>query len=332
MLLFAFHLQLASFSQMKKLLLSFLLIFSFTLCKVNNTSAQNLVPNPSFEQYNSCPNIGCDINLATGWYSAGYTPDYYNTCASWSSGVPTNSVGYQYPANGNAYAGIATWGGGIREYIAAQLISPLEPGEKYFINFKVSRIDRFAYCANNKIGALFTTVSYSLGNNLCNDVPGLLPNNFAHVYSDQIMTDTANWETVSGSFIADSVYQYIIIGNHFDDSNTNSICLDPIMGAYYLIDDIYVSTDSTTGIEQNNIEQIITVYPSITNDIVVVKINTPSKASIKIYDLLGRLIATQDILPLLNNRISLSEYDVGIYILSVNIGNKIITKKIIVTK
>ncbi|MCE9539030.1 MAG: T9SS type A sorting domain-containing protein [Bacteroidetes bacterium] len=212
------------------------------------------------------------------------------------------------------------------------MISPLESGKKYFVNFKVSRIDRFVYCAHDKMGALFSIVSYSLGNDSCNNVQGLLPNNFAHVYSNQIMTDTANWTTVTGSFIADSAYQYIIIGNHFDDNNTNTICLDSNMGAHYLIDNIYVSTDSVNGIKQSNMEQSVVVYPTVSSDIVFIQINIPSKANIKIYDLLGRLITTQTVLPFEQNRISIQEYDAGIYIVSVDIDNKIITKKIIITK
>lgn len=224
--------------------------------------------------------------------------------------------------------------GGGREYIVTNLISPLETGKKYFVNFKISRIDRFVYCAHNKIGALFSTVSYNLGSDSCNYAPGLLPHNFAHIYSPQIITDTANWATISGSFIADSAYQYIIIGNHFDDNNTDTMCFgsDPIMGAYYLIDDIYVSADSINGIMQNNLEQSIAVYPTVTNDILFVQINIPAKASVKIYDLYGRLIVSQNISSLAENKISLSEYDGGIYIVSLSIANKIITKKIIITK
>ena len=322
---------------MKKLLLSLLFIFSFTFCKVYTTYAQtNLVPNPSFEQYSSCPQGECGISLATGWYSAGYTPDYYNSCASpngpFEWGVPKNSVGYQFPASGNAYSGIGTWGFVAHEYIATQLLSPLVINQKYFVDFKVSRVDRFVYCAHNKIGALFSMASYNLGSDSCNLVPGILPHNFAHVYSNSIITDTLNWTTISGSFIADSAYQYIIIGNHFDDNNTDTICWGSNMGAYYLVDDIYVSTDSVNGIIQSNIEQNVAVYPTVTDDIVVVQINIQAKASISIYDLFGRLITTQNIYPLARNPISLSGYNAGIYLMSVNIDNKIIVKKIILTK
>ena len=313
------------------------LLFIFSVLLLVYSNAQNLVPNPSFEQYSSCPTAQCGISLATGWYSAGYTPDYYNVCGSsvgltnW--GVPQNSVGYQYAANGNAYAGFATWADGLREYIGATLISPLEVGNKYFVNFKVSHIDRFIYCANNKIGVLFSTISFNLRSDSCNLVAGLLPNNFSHVYTNQVITDTSNWVAISGSFIADSAYQYIIIGNHFDDNNTDTICLGQShMGGYYLLDDIYVSTDSTLGFAESNIAQDIAVYPTITKDKIIVKTNTTSIANMKIYDLFGRLIVTQTLIPLIENEIALSEYNAGIYVLSLIIDNKRITKKIIITK
>jgi len=324
---------------MKKHLQFFFIFFSFTIYKVHPIYAQtNLVPNPSFEQYNSCPNIYCGISLATGWHSAGYTPDYYNSCDSpngqFEWGTPSNAYGYQYPASGNAYAGIETYGNfNLREFLSAKLIAPMAIGKKYFVSFKVSRVDRIVSCANNKLGVLFSTVSYNLANDSCNDVPGLMPHNFAHVYSTQIITDTANWTTVSGSFIADSTYQFIIIGNHFDDNNSDTINGDPnVTSGYYFIDDIYVSSDSITGIMKNNTEQSIAVYPTITNDMLFFQTNTAAKASIKIYDLLGKLIVSQNIIPLTLNSISLSEYDAGIYLVSVNTDNKIITKKIIITK
>ncbi|MCE9539028.1 MAG: T9SS type A sorting domain-containing protein [Bacteroidetes bacterium] len=324
---------------MKKFLLAFFLIFSFTFL-----NAQNLVPNPSFEQYSNCPHLSqqdCLLSSVTSWYSAGYTPDYFNSCdspsGSFECGTPQNFAGYQYPASGNGYAFIGTYAvmtyPNLREYLGTKLINPLEIGKKYFVSFKISRADRFVYCATNKVGALFSTVSYNLGSDSCNFSPGLLPHNFAHVYSTQIITDTANWTTITGSFIADSAYQYIIIGNHFDDNNTDtSICSNNNSESYYYIDDIYVSIDSTNGIEQNNVEQHISVYPTITDDIVFVQINVPTETNIKIYDLFGKLIVSQISLPSVKNKISLSKYDVGIYILSVNINNTTITKKIIKTK
>lgn len=45
------------------------------------TKAQNLVPNPSFEQISTCPSSLAQLQLATGWISI-ESPDLFSTCAS----------------------------------------------------------------------------------------------------------------------------------------------------------------------------------------------------------------------------------------------------------
>src|SRR5690606_31382855 len=87
-------------------------------------AGQNLVPNPSFEQYNACPN-----GISSLMYDPGYTSfptakywgnalqqgsaDYFNACAPKNTyvSVPWNGFGYQTPRSGNAYAGIIAWQG-----------------------------------------------------------------------------------------------------------------------------------------------------------------------------------------------------------------------------
>jgi gliding motility-associated-like protein len=47
---------------------------------------------------------------------------------------------------------------------------------------------------------------------------------------------------VTGAFVADSAYEYVCIGNFFDDMNTDTISLTPTSQfAYYYIDGINVS-------------------------------------------------------------------------------------------
>ena len=117
----------------------------------------------------------------------------------------------------------------FREYIGVKLLTPLVIGVKYYVSFKACLSDNPSIVyASNKLGALFSTISYSVDSFClppCNSTL-LPPKNFAQVYSDSIITDTANWTTISGSFIADSVYQYVIIGNHFDNTHTSVILLD----------------------------------------------------------------------------------------------------------
>jgi hypothetical protein len=188
---------------MKKALPSVLVMFLTTTFSPT-LKAQNLVPNPSFEIFDTCPDAYNEVNRAQGWRSFGNTPDYFNSCDSDSTfnivGVPQNGLGYQFAATGNAYCGLYTYytsPNTYREYIGSQLTDTLKINHKYFVSFKVSATFYVAYwCFSDKVGILFSTVAYSAPS-----PPAL--NNFAHIYSHSIISDTMNWTTVSGSFIAD---------------------------------------------------------------------------------------------------------------------------------
>jgi hypothetical protein len=208
-------------------------------------TGQNLVPNPSFESYTNCPNFAGQINRADNWYSIRMTPDYLNVCApyGWAS-VPLNYFGNKMPATGNGYAGIGGfWQGSSNfpECVGAQLITPLQVGIKYFLSFKVflgQKANINQWCGINKIGALFSTFHFDTINMapLCN---------CSQIYTNSIITDTTNWTTITGSFVADSVYNYIGIGRFFDDASTSSTQITGTQcNAYYYLDDICLSNDS----------------------------------------------------------------------------------------
>ena len=177
---------------------------------------QNLVPNPSFEDTVSCPDNFNQVARCLGWSVSKDSPDYFHSCDTQGFGVsiPLNAFGYQQAATGNAYCGFYTFNSPAtyREIIGTQLTSALNIAEKYYISFKVSLGDpvfNLLDCASNKIGALFSTVPYSLAN------PAPI-NNFSHVYSASVIVDSINWVTISGSFVADSAYQYIHLGCFFE--------------------------------------------------------------------------------------------------------------------
>ena len=94
--------------RLKYLFLSTLLFFL-----VQDSFAQNLVPNPSFEDTVSCPDNLAQIDKAVGWSSYRITPDYFNSCSSASAfpsvSVPSNQWGTQSAKTGNAYAGLITY-------------------------------------------------------------------------------------------------------------------------------------------------------------------------------------------------------------------------------
>ena len=64
----------------------------------------NFVQNPSFEQYDTCPNSSGQLNLSKHWWGA--STEYYNACStSGDFSVPSNYNGFQYAHTSVAYAG-----------------------------------------------------------------------------------------------------------------------------------------------------------------------------------------------------------------------------------
>jgi hypothetical protein len=88
------------------------LLFAITLVFLLKTSySQNLVPNPSFEIYDTCPDNLGQISRAIGWHDAIPDGEYFNVCSHDTNGsgipyigVPLNTAGYRTPASGNGYA------------------------------------------------------------------------------------------------------------------------------------------------------------------------------------------------------------------------------------
>ena len=313
---------------MKKIFL--LLVVSFFVGK--NCEAQNLVPNPSFEDSVLCPNGPGQIYNATGWSSFGRSPDYFNSCSQIANGIvsiPSNVFGFQNASTGFAYSGIAVFvNSGInnpREVIGEELSASLITGTKYYVSVKVSLADSSQF-AIDKLGISFSMNPYQ-------DFPDSVDaplTNHAMIISSIIISDTANWTTISGSFIADSNYNFIMIGNFYTDSQTNNISVPTSSGAmypiaYYYIDDVCVSPDS---LECNFPEGIynlketktsINLYPNpATNQLIVESakaINT-----IEITDALGRVQSFKFKVQSPATQIDIHALASGIYFIKVYFG------------
>lgn len=314
-----------------------LLAFLLCLFIVGFGYGQNLVPNPSFEDALGCPSGAGEIDKATSWTTSCGSPDYYNTCDPnpFSMSVPNNWAGYQFPASGNAYTGIITYSNSFpdaREYASCTLLSPLNIGTKYYISFKVvlaltNNIQ--LNCASDKIGAMFTT-----GASFCNT---LITNN-PPVYTNSVITDSLNWTRISGSFVADSTYSNLVIGNFFNDANTDTLKFfnDFSDNAYYFLDDICVSTDSIyannysyTGIEESNSLSDITCYPNPIVDQITIQNLSHQKMDVEIYNLLGELLYTVKNVSEQSTTINLNNSYSGILFVKITSGQQMHTYKLI---
>ncbi len=323
-----------------------IIILTILICFTTVAYTQNLVPNPDFDNDEYCPWNQCQIDFATGWSSYGRSPDYFHSCAiegAWS--VPVNATGFQYPASGDAYAGLGAFGysytPNIREYIGIELNEPLEIGIDYFVSFKaaLTHISRFA---TKNLGVLFSTVSYSIkpeGLYCHHDSVPLPPLNYAHVYSEEFISDTANWTTISGWFTADSAYKYLIIGNFFDDDNTEYAIFNPSSSStatYYLIDDVYVGRyppQINKPKQKSNFK--IDIYPNPIDDQTNIIIDYSvgiNNINMKLFDIHGREVTNKvDII-----KVNKQQYEIirnnlskGMYFLQTQINSEILNSKLL---
>ncbi len=309
---------------MKKLILLlatllFVLIFSFGF-------SQNLVPNPSFEQYDSCTTAFGSFNgYCSSWQSYSMSPDYYNVCClDTTASVPNNAAGYQNPITGVAYAGIVTYvycSTPYRECIGAELITPLVIGEVYSIRFKISRAETFSTISTDKIGIKFTNQTYD-------DFTSPIPvDNQAHVYIDSIISDTLNWYEYQGVYTADDSYRYIVLGNFFDDTTINLFPNDTNGFGYYYIDDIYVGKDSLTLLnESENIA--IELFPNPTTG--KITIQAENIIGVEVMDIQGLKVKSQKSKDKSQSfEINISQQPKGIYIIKVTTNKGVVVEKVV---
>ncbi|MCB0640822.1 MAG: hypothetical protein KDC44_04245, partial [Phaeodactylibacter sp.] len=222
--------------------LLFAVLFTGTL------HSQNLVPNPSFENYTSCPNGSSQVYLLEDWYSpATSTPDYYNACYNGpppGPDVPQNLLGYQYANSGNAYTGMLMHATGtiVREYIQTQLISPLEAGECYTVEMYTSFTFPGATLGKSNVGVYLTQTPPPID-------PLAMIIGSPQVYYTEPVTDTMNWTVLKGTFTAVGGEQYITIGNFTPEGQ---FLIEPpgaVGLAYYYVDDVKVELTEGSSID-----------------------------------------------------------------------------------
>src|SRR5690606_21827151 len=73
------------------------------------------------------------------------------------------------------------------------------------------------------------------------------PQNNADIEHNEFISDTANWILIEGWFTADSMYNWLAIGNFYDDQQTNTIELgwEDHCCAIYYIDNVCVTKNPT---------------------------------------------------------------------------------------
>ncbi len=210
--------------------------------------SQNLVPNPSFEEYNYCP-VGVStllllpgISSVKDWsIPTTGTADYFNACGVRAVKVPSNGMGSQDARTGVAYTG-AYMVDGYREYLQALLNTPLIKDHEYLVSFWVSLSDK-SYYASDQIAAYLGPDSLVRSTNFGDPLDDLTPQIVNR--PGNWLTDTAGWSRVWGHFVASGGEKVIILGNFSSHSELRSKAVGggPASGhlyGYYYFDDVCV--------------------------------------------------------------------------------------------
>jgi len=282
---------------LKKLLTIFLLP-TFGIC----CGQTNLVPNPSFESFSTCPFSYDFIFFAHPWFQPcnvngstlnSSSSDLFSACSTsnWAD-TPQNFQGYQVPRTDSSYAGIILYNplaSNYREYIEVELDSALTSNKIYCLEFYVSSANQAQYTVS-KIGAYFSNDSLidTTAHNAITYVVPQIEN------SSAIITDTTNWVKVSGQFTATGGEKFMTIGNFQNDANTNYIFRPGGSStAYYYIDDVSLVDCTNAGVNENTGRESISIYPNPVTDKLNIQITNYELAEIILYDLSSRKLLQQ---------------------------------------
>lgn len=221
----------------------------FLVFLIENLSAQNLVPNSSFEEFYQCPstyNASTEGKIAQGWTSPTKgTPDLFNACSKGVVGVPNNWAGQSKANTGNGYAGIYVFSvnskRNYREYLQTQLKYPLKKNGEYEIEFyyKLSSNSKYSI---DRIGILLSDSIFQSPIDEIIHAP-TYEQKSPKAYDKRV---TGGWEKFSYHYKAKGGEHYLTIGNFSTNEETLSFNIatskakEPLLykQAYFYIDDV----------------------------------------------------------------------------------------------
>lgn len=272
-----------------------------------NLVAQNMVPNPSFENLDQpmpCDFVGSSLqfnNMIQDWTAPTEgSPDLHsktNPTNCWShctaANIYTGSTcfrGPQDPHHSHIMCGIQLYKPTVNcspwmEYIQVELTTPMVAGVDYYASMWVSLSD-YSPIAVDKLGMYFTTNAISQPSG-CPNLVGI-----PQVAATSVLTDVINWVKLEGTFTASAAYQYLTIGN-FDVANVTAVNTGGscnAQGAYYYIDDVLVIEDAQLGIEQH-MTSSFSIAGSIVDDQLIISPETNlTEIEFMIIDVSGRVL------------------------------------------
>ncbi|MBL7814872.1 MAG: OmpA family protein [Saprospiraceae bacterium] len=210
----------------------------------SESSQENLVPNPSFEEFDGFPigwyYKGTDFDDVVKYWTSPTTasPDVYGSRVRVPSSWAEKGFGKQTPHTGQSMAGITVYGCSngkphCREYVQIQLKEPLVEGQNYVFEIWMASLEGGLRC--NNLGVFVTKKQMKIAGEERINVKPLA---FA---AKIIEPKPKGWQKLTLKFKADSEAEWLIIGN-FNDDETTMIMAAPSVSnlnfGYYYLDDV----------------------------------------------------------------------------------------------
>ncbi len=226
----------------------------FLLINLKFLTAQNIIPNFSFENYSALPDDYGQWYKCNDWDNVnGFgaflwpyaSPDYLHTSGGVGVDLPVSTFGTLSPHDGNAIMGLITYyptTADYREYLSVPFTEPMIIGNSYNISFWISNGESGWYCNGgcDRVGIRFSTGELTqvdhepIGGTPHFEIPGIF-------WTDE-------WQQISFTFVADAAYDRLTLGNFYSDALTafNDFAPSGTNGAYYFIDEMVVIPDAVT--------------------------------------------------------------------------------------
>lgn len=211
-----------------------------------------MILNGSFEDYSYCPSSGSSgsdfvvLNNISSYNSA----DFFHECTLvWEFYPQTNFINPAEPYHGQGYAGVISGGNPplmdttflYREIITGELSDSLITGKLYCFTAQVLAASKAQYFTDG-LDVLFVTDTLSFYSFSSPTHYNFTP----QVRNTRVFTDTAQWQLMSGAFVAQDAYRFFHLGNLRTTTSQMQIFTHPYPYIYYshfyhLIDDLQLT-------------------------------------------------------------------------------------------
>lgn len=204
-----------------------------------NGGAQNIANYVSNGSFEDTVNI---LYIRPKFWGSLDTGKYFGLFLRSPIQVPKNSFGFQRAKTGKNYLiSILYSTTSSKGYPRNRLRSNLTQGKTYCVTFYVALSNQSTH-GIDAIGAYFGDTSLDTITKCNIPITYLTP----QIYNPalNVITDTLNWTAITGTFVANGIEQYMVIGNFKSDANTNTTLTNtlnfPANFADYYLDDVSV--------------------------------------------------------------------------------------------